>query len=66
MLAAFALLICLICATAPYGSLFRAPGTQTYNYVVVGGGTAGLTIAARLAQDGRFTVGVVEAGSTFT
>ncbi|EJD49803.1 FAD/NAD(P)-binding domain-containing protein [Auricularia subglabra TFB-10046 SS5] len=33
-----------------------------YDFVVVGGGTAGLTIAARLAERADFTVGVLEAG----
>ncbi|KZW03649.1 alcohol oxidase [Exidia glandulosa HHB12029] len=33
----------------------------TYDFVVVGGGTAGLTVAARLAE-AHFTVGVLEAG----
>jgi choline dehydrogenase len=42
---------------------FGIPGKNaTYDYVVVGGGTAGLTIAYRLAEDGTKTVAVVEAG----
>ena len=32
----------------------------TYDYVIVGGGTAGLTVANRLSK--QFTVAVVEAG----
>jgi choline dehydrogenase len=44
------------------GSQFGFPGrNSTYDYVVVGAGTAGLTIATRLAQ--RFSVAVIEAGS---
>ncbi|KAH0493232.1 hypothetical protein TgHK011_008147 [Trichoderma gracile] len=35
---------------------------QSFDFLVIGGGTAGLVIASRLAQDGRFTVGVLEAG----
>lgn len=35
----------------------------SFDYVVVGGGTAGLTVATRLAQDGRYSVAVIEAGS---
>ena len=45
------------------GSSFGVPGNATYDYVVVGGGTAGLTIATRLAEKG--TVAVVEAGSFY-
>jgi choline dehydrogenase len=52
-------------ASAPQGSLYRAPGETTYDYVVVGGGTAGLTVASRLAQRGNFTIGIIEAGSIF-
>lgn len=35
---------------------------QKYDYVVVGGGTAGCVIAARLTEDPNITVGVIEAG----
>ncbi len=34
----------------------------TYDYVIIGGGTAGLTLAARLTEDPEVTVGVIEAG----
>lgn len=37
---------------------------SSYDYIVVGGGTAGLTLAARLSQSGQYTVGVLEAGSS--
>ena len=37
---------------------------QTYDYVVVGAGTAGLAVAARLSQNGQYTVGVIEAGGS--
>lgn len=33
-----------------------------YDYLVVGGGTAGLAVAARLSESGEYTVGVLEAG----
>lgn len=47
------------------GSSFGIPGNKTFDYVVVGGGTAGLTVAARLAQDGTKSVAVIEAGSFY-
>ncbi|KIX02837.1 uncharacterized protein Z518_08780 [Rhinocladiella mackenziei CBS 650.93] len=34
----------------------------SYDYLIRGGGTAGLTIAARLAENPNVTVGVIEAG----
>ena len=37
----------------------------SFDYIVVGGGTGGLAIAARLAQDASNTVAVVEAGSLY-
>ena len=47
------------------GSHFGLPGNQTFDYVVVGGGTAGLAVAARLAEDGTKSVAVIEAGSFY-
>jgi hypothetical protein len=38
--------------------------TSSYDYLIVGGGTAGLTVAARLSKNGRYTVGVLEAGGS--
>ncbi|KAL6719409.1 hypothetical protein ACLMJK_003649 [Lecanora helva] len=46
------------------GSSFGVPGiNSTYDYVVVGGGNAGLTIAARLAEGA--SVAVIEAGGFY-
>ncbi|TVY83449.1 Dehydrogenase patE [Lachnellula suecica] len=45
-------------------SAFAVPGTNvSYDYVVVGGGTAGLTIASRLAE--WASVAVIEAGGIY-
>lgn len=35
---------------------------QSFDYIVLGGGTGGLTIAKRLAEDPDVTVAVIEAG----
>ena len=49
-----------------FGTPFGAPGTNaTFDYVVVGGGTAGLAIATRLASDPAVSVAVIEAGGFY-
>ena len=35
---------------------------RSYDYVVIGGGTAGLAVAARLSEDAAVNVLVLEAG----
>jgi choline dehydrogenase len=47
------------------GSSFGIPKNQTFDYLVIGGGTAGLTIATRLAEQGAGTVAVIEAGGFY-
>ena len=39
-----------------------APCGGTFDFVIAGGGTAGLTLAARLTEDASRTVAVIEAG----
>lgn len=65
--AALAALATAAAAPKPlFSSAFGYPGINaTYDYVVVGGGTAGLTLAARLAGGGAHRVAVVEAGSSY-
>jgi len=36
---------------------------RTFDYVIVGGGTAGLTVANRLTEDPSVSVAVIEAGT---
>lgn len=48
------------------GSHFGVPGLAgAFDYVVIGGGTAGLTVARRLAADTSITVAVIEAGDFY-
>lgn len=35
-----------------------------YDYIIVGGGTGGLALAARLSESGKYWIGVLEAGIT--
>jgi len=37
---------------------------QSFNYVIIGGGSAGCTLAARLTEDADITVCLIEAGET--
>lgn len=48
---------------ALYSNSFGVPGVDAeYDYVVIGGGTAGNVMAARLAEDTSSSVAVIEAG----
>ncbi|KAL6719080.1 hypothetical protein ACLMJK_003315 [Lecanora helva] len=48
------------------GSSFGILGINaTFDYVVVGGGTSGLTVAARLAEDPDVSVAVIEGGGFY-
>lgn len=48
------------------GNSFGIPGTNaTFDYVVIGGGNAGLTIASRLAENKSASIAVVEAGGFY-
>ncbi|KAJ5958023.1 glucose-methanol-choline (gmc) oxidoreductase [Penicillium vulpinum] len=53
--------------TELFGNSFGQPGVNaSYDYIVVGGGTAGNAIAARLALDpANYSVAVIEAGSFY-
>ena len=58
--------VTLTVAFRPLGSSFGIPGSNaTFDYIVVGGGNAGLTIATRLAEQQNGSVAVVEAGSFY-
>ncbi|KAJ5334398.1 Glucose-methanol-choline oxidoreductase [Penicillium brevicompactum] len=68
-LTALSLLVCCFFACLSEGktrfrSHGRLAGDATFDYVVVGGGTAGLTIASRLAEH-QYQVAVVEAGGYY-
>ncbi|GAB1520525.1 hypothetical protein RhiTH_003602 [Rhizoctonia solani] len=39
--------------------------SQAFDYVIIGGGTAGLALAARLSENPKISVGVIEAGPYF-
>lgn len=49
---------------AIFGASATALGPKTYDYVVVGGGTSGVTIASRLAQNAQ-SVALIEAGDYY-
>ena len=49
-----------------FATSFGTPGTNaSYDYVIVGGGTGGLAIAARLAESTNTSVAVIEAGGFY-
>lgn len=52
--------------TILYSDHFGSVGeNSTYDYVIIGGGTAGLTIAMRLAENESLSVAVIEAGDFY-
>ncbi|KAJ7049485.1 alcohol oxidase [Mycena amicta] len=56
-------LLPLLCSSRIYERVQDLPGHE-FDFVVIGGGTAGLVVANRLTEISRFTVLVLEAGST--
>lgn len=69
----FAAVFCFFALTEAYyrggpiwGNNFGIWGQNaSYDYVVVGGGTAGLALATRLAENTSLTVAVIEAGGFY-
>lgn len=56
----------VLAATGLLGSHFGVPGLPgDYDFVIVGGGTAGLTLATRLAENSSYSVAVIEAGGFY-
>ncbi|KAL8995957.1 MAG: hypothetical protein Q9169_004430 [Polycauliona sp. 2 TL-2023] len=50
----------------PVGTSFGVPGESAeFDYVIIGGGTAGLTVAQRLSEDPAVSVAVIEAGGFY-
>ena len=53
-------------ANSTNGYSFGVPGVDaSFDYVIVGGGTAGLVLATRLAENSSLNVAVIEAGGFY-
>ena len=49
----------------PTGNSLAQPGDATFDVIIVGGGTAGLTVASRLAENHAISVAVIESGGFY-
>lgn len=67
-MAATRLVIALLlsCGACVPVSDYRKRQDAAFDYVIAGGGTAGLTLAARLSEDPSTSVAVIEAGTYYS
>ncbi|KAH8724730.1 choline dehydrogenase [Phaeosphaeriaceae sp. PMI808] len=56
------LFLCAAALTGVRAAIEEVPYNKTYDYVIVGGGTSGLTVANRLTEKGEYSVLVIEYG----